>query len=287
MKKNIVFIVVAVIVIAMAFSGVSCKAAAEEVAEVVTEEAAEKPYEGVVLNYLGPDEPMNILIKERIGEFEELTGIKVELELLGVGDSMTKTTLEASKGSPDYDILNFPTYDNSVYYYNGWVANLDELEASSGKSFNRETFVPGLFEAVSQLDGVTYGIPNLFASQGPIQYRKDLFEDPDEMEAFEAEYGYPLAPPKNWDEFYDIAEFFTRDTDNDGKNDFWGCNLLLSADGPLWDHWLIRYLGSEQEADASTLYAYIFTEKLEQRFTDIGVRIINDTIKIGSFLNYC
>ncbi len=41
-------------------------------------------------------------------------------------------------------------------------------------------------------------------------YRKDLFEDPDEMAAFEAEYGYPLAPPETMDQLMDIAKFFTR-----------------------------------------------------------------------------
>jgi multiple sugar transport system substrate-binding protein len=44
-------------------------------------------------------------------------------------------------------------------------------------------------------------------------YRKDLFEDPDEMAAFEAEYGYPLAPPEDYDQLTDIANFFTRPDD--------------------------------------------------------------------------
>jgi len=44
-------------------------------------------------------------------------------------------------------------------------------------------------------------------------YRKDLFENPDEMAAFEAEYGYPLAPPEDYDQLLDIAKFFTRPDD--------------------------------------------------------------------------
>jgi len=44
-------------------------------------------------------------------------------------------------------------------------------------------------------------------------YRMDLFEDPDEMAAFEAEYGYALDIPKTYDEFMDIAKFFTRPDD--------------------------------------------------------------------------
>jgi multiple sugar transport system substrate-binding protein len=41
-------------------------------------------------------------------------------------------------------------------------------------------------------------------------YRKDLFEDPAEMEAFKAQYGYDLAVPKTYQELTDIAKFFTR-----------------------------------------------------------------------------
>lgn len=41
-------------------------------------------------------------------------------------------------------------------------------------------------------------------------YRKDLFEDPKEKEAFKAKYGYDLAVPKTYKEFMDIAKFFTR-----------------------------------------------------------------------------
>jgi multiple sugar transport system substrate-binding protein len=44
-------------------------------------------------------------------------------------------------------------------------------------------------------------------------YRKDLFENPDEMAAFEAEYGYPLAVPETYAQLMDIAKFFTRPDD--------------------------------------------------------------------------
>lgn len=45
-------------------------------------------------------------------------------------------------------------------------------------------------------------------------YRKDLFEDPEEMAAFEEKYGYALAPPETYVQLRDIAEFFTRPDDD-------------------------------------------------------------------------
>jgi multiple sugar transport system substrate-binding protein len=41
-------------------------------------------------------------------------------------------------------------------------------------------------------------------------YRKDLFDDPANKSAFQARYKRPLAPPKTWAEFRDVAEFFTQ-----------------------------------------------------------------------------
>lgn len=58
-------------------------------------------------------------------------------------------------------------------------------------------------------DGNIYGIayhdgPEMFI------YRYDLFGDPKEQEAFQAKYGYPLEVPKTWNQFRDVALFFTR-----------------------------------------------------------------------------
>lgn len=57
--------------------------------------------------------------------------------------------------------------------------------------------------------GTYWGFPTEGDADG-WAYRKDLFEDPDEMAAFEAEHGYPLAPPETYDQLWDIANFFTR-----------------------------------------------------------------------------
>lgn len=57
--------------------------------------------------------------------------------------------------------------------------------------------------------GTYYAFPTEGDANG-WAYRMDLFEDPDEMAAFEAEYGYPLAPPETMAQLMDIAKFFTR-----------------------------------------------------------------------------
>jgi len=54
-----------------------------------------------------------------------------------------------------------------------------------------------------------YGLPY---HDGPMMllYRADLFADDAEQAGFAARYGYPLAPPATWDQFLDVARWFTR-----------------------------------------------------------------------------
>lgn len=57
--------------------------------------------------------------------------------------------------------------------------------------------------------GEYYGLPANQDAYG-LTYRKDLFEDPEEMEAFKAKYGRDLAVPQTYQEAREVAEFFTR-----------------------------------------------------------------------------
>jgi multiple sugar transport system substrate-binding protein len=54
---------------------------------------------------------------------------------------------------------------------------------------------PALVEASTKWKGNVWGLPYYTFTMGYF-YRCDLFEDPDEMAAFEAEYGYPLDVPQ-------------------------------------------------------------------------------------------
>jgi len=74
-------------------------------------------------------------------------------------------------------------------------------------------------------DDETYGIPY---HDGPecFHYRTDLFENEDEQEAFREEYGRPLHVPKTWEEFLEVAGFFTRP-----EEDLWGTVVAALPDG--------------------------------------------------------
>ncbi|MFB6141167.1 MAG: sugar ABC transporter substrate-binding protein [Halosimplex sp.] len=86
-----------------------------------------------------------------------------------------------------------------------------------------------------QWDGRTYGVPY---HDGPeiFHYREDLFESVEEQRRFREEYGKPLHVPKTWDEFREVADFFTRP-----EEDLWGTVVAAEPDGhnDVYD-WLIH-----------------------------------------------
>jgi multiple sugar transport system substrate-binding protein len=103
-------------------------------------------------------------------------------------------------------------------------------------------------------------------------YRKDWFEDPAEMEAFKARYGYDLVLPQNWKQLIDIAEFFHRPdenrygiaiyTDNSYDGLVMGVeNAIFSYGGDLADyptHQVDGILNSEKSIEGLEAYRKLY-----------------------------
>jgi len=72
-------------------------------------------------------------------------------------------------------------------------------------------FTPLLLEH-STVDGRLVQLPR-HSDVSNLYYQKSLYEDAERAAAFEAEYGYPLAPPETWDQVRDQAMFFAAPPD--------------------------------------------------------------------------
>lgn len=100
----------------------------------------------------------------------------------------------------DADIADFIPkvfFDTAVYN-----------EAESIKQFPDPTNIPEI-GAITAEGFDVYGLP-IQANAAVMAYRKDLFDDMDQRAAFEAEYGRELTVPATWDEYAEVAEFFTQ-----------------------------------------------------------------------------
>lgn len=86
----------------------------------------DKPFAGTNLRVVSMTAQVSDGIQEYLSDFEEKTGIKVNLELYGESELRQKTTTEFLSGSSTIDVfLLSPLQDMAPYSKNGWVEPLD------------------------------------------------------------------------------------------------------------------------------------------------------------------
>ncbi len=144
--------------------------------------------------------------------YEEETGIKVNIiqEPWGSFPDLFGTEM-ASQGT-SYDMVVGDSQWLGQMSTQGHYLELTDFLNETGLA---DTVVPATLTYYGEYptgSGTYWAYPTEGDADG-FGYRKDLFEDPDEMAAFEAEYGYALDVPQTYDQFMDIAKFFTRPDD--------------------------------------------------------------------------
>lgn len=166
--------------------------------------------------------------KEAVDEFTKETGIGVEWLEYPLADLKQKYMLDVTVGKGEHDILTL--FDGIYGLFYDYVLPLNDYIERDFK-MSPEKFVQRYFGPLQDKmykDGKVMFLP-VFANVQWGVYRKDLFENSKEKAAFRAKYGYELRPPATFQQLVDVARFFTRDNNKDGKIDLWG--LLIPGKG--------------------------------------------------------
>lgn len=152
-----------------------------------------KPYAGTTLRFLAANHPWTETIKGLLPQFEEKTGIKVNLESIAENQLLQKLTVELTSGAGTVDVfMGRPLQEAKLFYKNGWYADLGAFvkdEKKTPKEYDFNDFFPSAVQAET-VNGTLIGIP-VVTEQHIIYYRKDLFEQkkikvPTTMEELEA-----------------------------------------------------------------------------------------------------
>jgi multiple sugar transport system substrate-binding protein len=153
-------------------------------------------------------DPANYL--QQIGnDYEAATGIKVNIVQTPWGNYFDRVATEWAARGTAFDMVVGDSQWLGQAITEGHYVNMTEFLTSTGIA---DTVTPATLAYYGEYpagSGEYYAYPTEGDANG-WAYRRDLFENPDEMAAFEAAYGYPLAVPTTWDQLRDIAEFFTR-----------------------------------------------------------------------------
>jgi multiple sugar transport system substrate-binding protein len=110
-------------------------------------------------------------------------------------------------GTGAYDILSYPPRFLGDLASAGNIVDLTDYASKWDPEMDD---VYPVYQLYTKFDDKLFALP-IDGDRLELYYRKDLFSNADEQAAFEAEYGYALAPPETWDQYLDVAKFFKRD----------------------------------------------------------------------------
>lgn len=143
--------------------------------------------------------------------FEEITGIKVNHDLIQEGDVVEKLQTQMQSGRNIYDAYVNDSDLIGTHFRYGKVVPISDMIAGDGKPYTSPTLDLDDFIGLSFTtgpDNKLYQLPDQqFANL--YWFRADWFARADLKAEFKSIYGYDLGVPVNWSAYEDIAEFFT------------------------------------------------------------------------------
>jgi multiple sugar transport system substrate-binding protein len=216
-------------------------------------------------------DPANYL-QELVKDYEKQTGTKVVVETTPWPDFQNKAFKEFTAKGSAYDMV---VGDSQWLGAGSTGGHYVELTEFFKKHKVAEVMAPATVAGYAEYPGKSgkyWAIP-LEGDATGFSYRKDWFEDPKEMSAFKAKYGYELGVPKTWKELADIAEFFHRPkekrygisiyTDNSYDALVMGIeNVIFSYGGDLGDYANYKVGGvinSKENVEALKLYKRLYS----------------------------
>jgi glycerol transport system substrate-binding protein len=186
----------------------------EQLAEMEWFIDAAQPFAGMEINVLSETIPTHSYESEVLTRaFEEITGIKVNHQLLGEGEVVqaVQTQMQTNRNLYDAYINDSDLIGTHSRLQN--AVNLTDWMAGEGKDVTNPNLDVDDFigkEFTTGPDGKLYQLPDQqFANL--YWFRKDWFDDEELQQRFKEKYGYDLGVPVNWSAYEDIADFFTND----------------------------------------------------------------------------
>ncbi len=133
------------------------------------------------------------LIPQALPEFEKLTGIKVQWEVLAENQFRQKLTLELSSNPESIDgFMSLPSWDGMAFYQSGWYEPVEKFLKSpdlTSPDFDFNDFFPSCVQ-ISTIERTLVGVP-LYPEVQILYYPKEKFQEkklkvPETFEEFAA-----------------------------------------------------------------------------------------------------
>lgn len=127
-----------------------------------------------------------------VPQFEEESGINVNLNILGQDVALKRMELDFVGKTGDLDVAYMSFIMMQKWVKAGWIEPLDAY-ANQDEALQLDDFAKAPIESLS-LDGQLWALPS-FSEVGLMAYRSDIFE----------EHGI-TSPPETWEELMEVAQ---------------------------------------------------------------------------------
>ncbi len=210
-KRLILMLMVLLLTAMLAFAG-GQKEAEGGSGEAEQAEEMEKPFEGETIRFAVMADQFADYTKTLSENFEEMTGAEVKVDILGYTELYQKITQDYATDSTQFVLATVDIMWTGEFAEKDWTMDLSPWIERDKEEIDYDDILD-----VTWTMGGWKGEQIAFPMAGYVNsliYRKDLFNDSAEKEAFMDEYGYELDTPENFEQMRDVASFFTRPDEN-------------------------------------------------------------------------
>jgi len=114
-------------------------------------------------------------IRERIGEFEDLTGRRASVSTMTADQLSSTYNVKLNASAPDVDVMMYrPLQEQLLFARNGWLADLTDL-VTGDAGYDWADVQQGARERVTT-EGRVFGVP-IVTERSTLYYRRDLVPD--------------------------------------------------------------------------------------------------------------
>ncbi len=203
------------------------------------------PYAGTTIRGVSESTPPSNYVADVLAaQFTEYTGINVEFETTSWDQMYSKAINDMEANTGIYDFVYIEQDIIYSYLAQDYLVNLTQFAADNmdlaAADYDESAFT-SFADYFKNADGDLFGVP-MEAFVKVYLYRKDLFENADIQAAFEAEYGYPLAPAETFEQYADNAAFFTAYGESMDM-DLWGTTVQGSTGHPASTYEFLESIG--------------------------------------------
>jgi len=153
-----------------------------------------------VITQSGP--PIASAVTAAAGPFKKLTGANVKLITAPFGALYTKTLANFVTGGSDYDVILGAS--SWLGDYSPYVEDLSSMIKADASIRWKDI----IYERNGQWAGKQIAIP-IDGDNQLMYWRRDILSDKSLSKDYQKQFGKPLGPPLTWDDFMNIARFFS------------------------------------------------------------------------------